>query len=167
VCNLTIGKEKYKDVEYDIEKILDRVENLRGRFLELIDKDTEAFNEVMKAFKLPKGTDEEKKIRKEKIQESLKKAALIPLETARMCAEMVELCKEVAEKGNKNSITDAGVAAIMAKAGLESAILNVKINLKSIDDDKFIETLLYEIDVLKGNIDGVMKDVEEIVSSHL
>ncbi len=166
VCNLTIGKEKYKDVEYDMEKILDRVEDIRERFMELIDRDTEAFNRVMEAFKLPKSTEEEKKIRKEKIQDALKGAALVPLETARMCAEMIELCKEIAEKGNKNSITDVGVAAIMAKAGLESAILNVKINLKSINDEKFIESLLYEIDALKNNIEEVMKDVEEIVSSH-
>ena len=166
VCNLTIGKEKYKDVEYDMEKILDRVENIRGRFMELVDRDTEAFNRVMDAFKLPKNTEEEKKVRKEKIQEALKEAALVPLETARLCAEMIELCREIAEKGNKNSITDVGVSAIMAKAGLESAILNVKINLKSINDEKFIESLLYEIDVLKSNIEGVMKDVEEIVSSY-
>ena len=167
VCNLTIGKEKYKDVEYDMEKILDRVEDIRERFMELIDRDTEAFNKVMDAFKLPKNTEEEKKIRKEKIQDALKGAALVPLETARMCAEMIELCKEIAEKGNKNSITDVGVAAIMAKAGLESAILNVKINLKSINDENFIESLLYEIDILKNNIEEVMKDVEEIVSSHV
>jgi len=167
VCNLTIGKEKYKDVEYDMEKILDRVENIRGRFMELIDRDTEAFNRVMDAFKLPKNTEEEKKVRKEKIQEALKEAALVPLETARLCAEMIELCKEIAEKGNKNSITDVGVAVMMAKAGLESAILNVKINLKSIDDKKFIESLLYEIDVLKSNMEEAMKDVEEIVSSYV
>ncbi len=166
VCNLTIGKEKYKDVEYDMEKILDRVENIRERFMELVDRDTEAFNRVMDAFKLPKNTEEEKKVRKEKIQEALKEAALVPLETARLCAEMIELCREIAEKGNKNSITDVGVSAIMAKAGLESAILNVKINLKSINDEKFIESLLYEIDVLKSNIEEVMKDVEEIVSSY-
>ena len=167
VCNLTIGKEKYKDVEYDMEKILDRVEDIRERFMELIDRDTEAFNRVMDAFKLPKNTEEEKKIRREKIQDALKGAALVPLETVRLCAEMIELCKEIAEKGNKNSITDVGVAAIMAKAGLESAILNVKINLKSINDEKFIESLLYEIDILKSNTEGVMKDVEEIVSSHV
>ncbi|HHF58636.1 MAG TPA: methenyltetrahydrofolate cyclohydrolase [Thermoplasmatales archaeon] len=167
VCNLTIGKEKYKDVEYDMEKILDRVEDIRERFMELIDRDTEAFNRVMDAFKLPKNTEEEKKIRREKIQDALKGAALVPLETARLCAEMIELCKEIAEKGNKNSITDVGVAAIMAKAGLESAILNVKINLKSINDENFIESLLYEIDILKNNIEEVMKDVEEIVSSHV
>lgn len=167
VCNLTIGREKYKDVEQDMERILDRVEDMKRRFMDLIDRDTEAFNKVMEALKLPKETDEEKRIRKEKIQDALKGAALVPLETARMCAEMIELCKEVAEKGNKNSITDVGVAAIMAKAGLESAILNVKINLKSINDEKFIESLLYEIDVLKNNTEEAMRDVEEVVSSYV
>lgn len=167
VCNLTIGKEKYKDVEHDMERLLDRVEDMKRRFMDLIDRDTEAFNKVMEALKLPKETDEEKRIRKEKIQDALKGAALVPLETARMCAEMIELCKEVAEKGNKNSITDVGVAAIMARAGLESAILNVKINLKSINDEKFIESLLYEIDVLKNNTEEAMRDVEEVVSSYV
>jgi len=167
VCNLTIGKEKYKDVEYDMENILERLQNIRKRLLEIIDEDTEAFNQVMDAFKLPKNTEEEKKVRKEKIQEALKKAALVPLETARLCAEIIEISKEVAEKGNKNSITDAGVSMIMADAGLKSAILNVKINLKSIEDEKFVDSLIYELDVLERNSRETAKDVEEIVSSYL
>jgi len=167
VCNLTIGKEKYKDVEYDMENILERLQNIKKRLLEIIDEDTEAFNQVMDAFKLPKNTEEEKKVRKEKIQEALKKAALVPLETARLCAEIIEISKEVAEKGNKNSITDAGVSMIMADAGLKSAILNVKINLKSIEDEKVVESLIYELDVLERNSRETAKDVEEIVSSYL
>jgi len=167
VCNLTIGKEKYKDVEYDMENILERLQNIRKRLLEIIDEDTKAFNQVMDAFKLPKNTEEEKKVRKEKIQEALKKAALVPLETARLCAEIIEISKEVAEKGNKNSITDAGVSMIMADAGLKSAILNVKINLKSIEDEKFVDSLIYELDVLERNSRETAKDVEEIVSSYL
>ncbi len=167
VCNLTIGKEKYKDVEYDMENILERLQNIKKRLLEIIDEDTEAFNQVMDAFKLPKNTEEEKKVRKEKIQEALKKAAHVPLETARLCAEIIEISKEVAEKGNKNSITDAGVSMIMADAGLKSAILNVKINLKSIEDEKFVDSLIYELDVLERNSRETAKDVEEIVSSYL
>lgn len=167
VCNLTIGKEKYKDVEYDMEKILERLQEIKKRLLDLIDEDTRAFNRVMEAFKLPKNTEEEKRIRKEKIQEALKKAALVPLETARLCAEIIEISKEVAEKGNKNSITDAGVSMIMADAGLKSAILNVKINLKSIEDEKFVEGLLYELEVLEKNSKETVREVDEIVSSYL
>jgi len=167
VCNLTIGKEKYKDVEYDMENLLERLQDIKKRLLDLIDEDTRAFNRVMEAFKLPKNTEEEKKIRKEKIQEALKKAALVPLETARLCAEIIEISKEVAEKGNKNSITDAGVSMIMADAGLKSAILNVKINLKSIEDEKFVEGLLYELEVLEKNSKETVREVDEIVSSYL
>lgn len=167
VCNLTTGKEKYKDVEYDMEDILERVENIKKRLLEIIDEDTEAFNKVMQAYKLPRDTEEEKKIRKERIQEALKKAALVPLETARLCADMIEISKEVAEKGNKNSITDAGISTIMAYAGLRAAILNVKINLRSIDDSRFVNSLIYELDVLEKNSEETVKDVEEIVSSYL
>ena len=167
VCNLTIGKEKYKDVEYDMENLLERLQDIKKRLLDLIDEDTRAFNRVMEAFKLPKNTEEEKKIRKEKIQEALKKAALVPLETARLCAEIIEISKKVAEKGNKNSITDAGASLIMAEAGLDIAILNVKINLKSIEDEKFVDSLMYEVDVLKRNSEETAGDAREIVESYL
>ena len=167
VCNLTIGKEKYKDVEYDMENLLERLQDIKKRLLDLINEDTRAFNRVMEAFKLPKNTEEEKKIRKEKIQEALKKATLVPLETARLCAEIIEISKEVAEKGNKNSITDAGASLIMAEAGLDIAILNVKINLKSIEDEKFVDSLMYEVDVLKRNSEETAGDAREIVESYL
>ncbi|HDO19205.1 MAG TPA: methenyltetrahydrofolate cyclohydrolase [Thermoplasmatales archaeon] len=167
VCNLTIGKEKYADVEDEMEDVLERCNNVMKRLIEIIDEDTEAFNMVMEAFKLPKGTDEEKMIRKERIQESLKKASLVPLETARLCVEIMELARVVTEKGNKNSITDAAVSAILAKAGLESAILNVKINLKSINDERFIDSLNYEMEVLERNSEDSMKSIMEIVTSYV
>ncbi|HZK41136.1 MAG TPA: cyclodeaminase/cyclohydrolase family protein, partial [Atribacterota bacterium] len=136
VGNLTIGKKKYEDVEEDIKKIISSSEKLRYELSKLMEEDVKAFNNFMATYKMPKETEDEKKIRTEKIQESLIEAAKVPLKVAYKCLEVLSLSREVAEKGNINVISDAGVAALMAEAALESAILNVKINLKMIKDEK-------------------------------
>jgi formiminotetrahydrofolate cyclodeaminase len=167
VCNLTIGKEKYLNVEIEIKDVLGKSEQLRKRLTELIDEDTEAFNDVMKAFKMPKETNEQIEKRKQAIQEGYKTAASVPLETAKTCEQILDVAIVVAEKGNKNSITDAAVSAIMAKAGVESAILNVKINLGSIKDDKFVKKISNEIDELQKNVTNKTNKIMKIVESSL
>ena len=139
VCNLTLGKKKYDDVQEDIKEIVRKSENLREQLTELIDEDTTAFNDVIKAFKMPKDTDEQKKKRSEAIQKGYKKAAMVPLKTAEVCKQTIDVAELVAEKGNVNSITDAGVAGLMGEAGVHAAALNVKINLGSIKDTSFVE----------------------------
>ena len=145
VGNLTIGKKKYEDVEEDIKKIISSSEKLRYELSQLIEEDVMAFNNFMATYKMPKETEDEKKIRAEKIQESLIEAAKVPLTVAYKCLEVLSLSKEVAEKGNINVISDAGVAALMAEAALESAILNVKINLTMIKDEKVRTELSFSI----------------------
>jgi glutamate formiminotransferase / formiminotetrahydrofolate cyclodeaminase len=151
VCNLTIGKEKYTDVEDDIKQVLRSSETLRKSLTRLIDEDTNAFNEVIAAFKMPKDTEEQKKTRSEAIQKGYQRAANVPLKTARTCKDILDLALVVAEKGNQNSTTDAGVAALMAKAGVESALYNVEINLGSIKDQSFVSKITNEITSLKEN----------------
>jgi len=167
VCNLTIGKEKYKDVQDEIKDVLKKSENLRKRLTGLIDKDTEAFNDVMKAFKMPKDTEKQKEKRKQAIQEGYKTAASVPLETARTCEKILDVALVVAEKGNQNSITDAVVSALMANAGVKAAVLNVKINLGSIKDEKFVERITVELEEIERNAvdktDEIMGIVENIV----
>ncbi len=159
VCNLTKGKERYSNVWDKMEEMLYRSEKIRRKLEILIDKDTESFNKVMEAFNLPKESEEEKEIRKRKIQEALKGAAIVPLKTARECNEIAEVAKIIAEKGNQNSITDAVASAIMAEAGLRIAILNVKINISSIKDSRFVENIGYEIDILEKNIKEKTKEI--------
>ncbi len=165
VCNLTVGKEKYKDVEKEVKKIIKQSEDLRKKLTKLIDEDTNAFNDVMKAFKMPKETEEQKKKRSEAIQEGYKSATKVPLKTAETCQEIFELAEFVAMKGNQNSITDAAVSALMAKAGVFSALLNVKINLGSIRDEKFVESISKKISDIercaKKETDKIMKIVEK------
>ncbi len=164
VGNLTIGKKKYKDVEEDIKKIISSSERLRYELSQLIEEDVRVFNNFMATYKMPKETEDEKKIRAEKIQKSLIEAAKVPLRVAYKCLDILSLSKEVAEKGNINVVSDAGVAALMAEAALESAILNVKINLRMIKDEK-IRTELYSSikEILlkeKGQKEKVLEMVE-------
>jgi len=138
VCNLTIGKEHYEAVQPTIKEVHQKSEQLRKQLTELIEKDTEAFNEVMKALRLPKESDEQKEKRRQALQKAYKNAASVPLETARTCEQVIDVTLTAAEQGNKNSISDAAVSALMAHAGVQAAILNVKINLSSIKDTKFV-----------------------------
>ena len=149
VCNLTIGKERYADVEDEMKDVLRMSEKLRRKLLKLVDKDTEAFNDVIKAFKMPKDTEEEKKVRSKAIQAGYKKAAMVPFETAEVCGKILDLAEVIAEKGNRSSVTDAAVSALMADAGVESAILNVKINLGSIKDEVFVKDMVSKLDKLE------------------
>ncbi|MCX6666873.1 MAG: glutamate formimidoyltransferase [Euryarchaeota archaeon] len=165
VCNLTIGKEKYAEVQDEIKKVLKKSEALRNKLTILIDKDTEAFNEVMKAFKMPKETEEQRNKRSKAIQEGYKVAASVPLETARTCEEILDIALVVAKKGNQSSITDGAISAIMAKAGVESAILNVKINLGSIKDEKFVKKISEELEKIEKNAADKTDEVMKIVDS--
>ena len=163
VCNLTIGKEKYADVQDEIKNVLKNSEKLRKKLTKLIDEDTEAFNDVIKAFKMPKDTEEQKNRRSKSIQEGYKTAANVPLETAKTCKKILDVALVVAEKGNKNSITDAAVSALMAKAGVQSAILNVKINLGSIKDEKFVKQISTELEEIEKKTVNKTDKILEIV----
>jgi len=165
VGNLTIGKKKYEDVEEDIKKIISSSEKLRYELSQLIEEDVKVFNNFMATYKMPKETEDEKKIRAEKIQESLIEAAKVPLKVAYKCLDILSLSKEVAEKGNINVVSDVGVAVLMAEAALESAILNVKINLRMIKDEKVRTELFSSIKEIllkeKGQTEKVLEIVEE------
>lgn len=141
VCNLTIDKKGYEEVQDAIREILHDSEKLREELTRLIDLDAEAFDEIMDAYRLPKSNFEEKAIRKEAIQAATRKASQVPMRTIELAVETLSLAKEVAEVGNKNVLSDAGVAASLASAAVESAWFNVEINLKGIDDDKFVEEM--------------------------
>ncbi len=167
VCNLTIGKEKYADVQDEIKETLKKSEQLRKDLTKLIDEDTEAFNDVMKAFKMPKDTEGQKKKRSKAIQDGYKTAAKVPLKTAKTCEKILDVALVIAEKGNQNSITDAAVSALMAQAGVESAILNVKINLGSIKNETFVKKISSELDKLRKNTVKKTKNIIKIVNSKM
>ncbi|PKK86103.1 MAG: methenyltetrahydrofolate cyclohydrolase [Thermoplasmata archaeon HGW-Thermoplasmata-1] len=167
VANLTIGKEKYAGVEKEMAMATESCKELRGKLLHLVDEDTKAFNGVMAAFKMAKETDDEKKARSAAIQKGYKEAALVPLETARTCGKVLHLAKMMAEKGNSNSITDAGVAALMARGGLRGAAMNVSVNLGSIKDEGFVKTTCEEVTLLLAESEKLENEIMEIVREKL
>ncbi|MGE5632700.1 MAG: cyclodeaminase/cyclohydrolase family protein [Caulobacteraceae bacterium] len=149
VANLTVGKKGYEGLEAEMEDIAKNAAEYREKFINDIDRDSDSFNGVMAAFKLPKDTEEQAKIRKDTIQASMKNAALVPLEVARDAFNMMTLAEKVVEKGNKNAVTDGAVAAMMARTAVLSALYNVKINLGSIKDTDFVEKLSKEVSELE------------------
>jgi formiminotetrahydrofolate cyclodeaminase len=145
VANLTIGKNGYEAVEEEMQALVRKAADLRDKLTAAIDRDADAYTEVMAAYRLPKSTDEEVALRKQKIQEAIKHAALVPLEVARDALAVIELAGSAIHKGNKNAASDGAVAAMNARTAALAAIYNVKINLSSIDDSSFVEKLGQEV----------------------
>lgn len=141
VGNLTYSKRAYKEVKQVMIELSDKAQRLKDFFTEAIDKDTEAFDRVMAAFSLPKGTDEETAARNQAIQDATKEATLIPFSVLEKAGEVAEMALTVAQKGNQNSLSDSGVAGLAAAAAAEGALYNVMINLESIEDETFKEEL--------------------------
>ena len=167
VCNLTIGKPKYAEVENEMKALLQQAEVLREKLMGLIKADIDVFNELMNAYGLPKETDIEKVARTEAIQAVLKAATEIPLECARACAKAVELSRYAAEKGSLGVISDAGAAVMAAYSGLKSAALNVYINTSSLKDRAFAEAKLKELDEILKDVDVTVEAVYQLVKGKL
>ena len=148
VANLTIGKKNYEAFDAELKEARAKAEALRAELTAAINEDVDAFNAVMGAYGLPRGTDEEKAARAAAIQAALKQATDAPLRAVKACHEVIKLSAVVADKGNINVISDAGVAVLAANAGLRSAALNVYINAKSIKDREFAEIRLGEVNAL-------------------
>jgi len=149
VANLTIGKEKYAEYEDELLVIKDKANKLYNELLDDIDRDASSFDQVMKAFKLPKETDDEKKHRSSKIQEGYKYAASVPLSIAEKIASSIDMIEYVIKNGNLNCVTDGLVALQNARSGIIGALLNVRINLGSIKDKNFVDEYVEKVNSLE------------------
>jgi formiminotetrahydrofolate cyclodeaminase len=152
VCNLTIGKKKYEEIENGMRKISVKLENYKNDFLRLADEDNKAFEQVMSSFKLPKETEEEKKTRSAKIEEATIQAAVIPSNVIETCRSVILFIKTVASKGNQNSLSDAGVAAALLKTTSEGAYLNVMINCSSMSNKTYAAEFLKKSEVVFNEV---------------
>jgi formiminotetrahydrofolate cyclodeaminase len=148
VANLTVGKKDYVHVQDDIQRLLGQSEALRRRCQELLEADVAAYTEVSKAGKMPRDTEEQKAVRSAAMQKALKNATAVPMELAEVCVAILKLCPEATEKGNVRAVSDVGVAALMAEAGVRAAALNVLINLGSIKDEAFVARERARLDAL-------------------
>jgi formiminotetrahydrofolate cyclodeaminase len=167
VCRLTIGKKNYEAVEAEMEEALHASENLRTRLTAMIQADMSVFDQVMGAYGLPKETDAEKQARSAAIQTALKAATEVPLECARACAEVIALSRVVAEKGNRNVISDAGVAVLAGYAALKSAALNVYVNTGVIKDEAFVAERLSQLNAILTGMDISTEEIYQEVQSRL
>ena len=143
VCDLTIGKEKWQDGWGIAENAMMLSVKIMSRAGELADEDSDAFDEVMSSFKLPKGTDEEILIRRNAIRSATLTATEKPYETAELALELLKILPELASKGNANAVSDVGVAGLLASAACKGALFNVDINLGSLPED-------YALDIRKN-----------------
>ena len=135
VCDLTIGKEKWQEGWDIAEKAMLLSVKIMSRAGELADEDSDAFDDVMASFKLPKGSDEEISIRRTEIRSATLKATEKPYETAELALDLLKVLPELASKGNANAVSDVGVAGLLASAACKGALFNVDINLGSLPDD--------------------------------
>ncbi|MCX8094638.1 MAG: cyclodeaminase/cyclohydrolase family protein [Caldisericia bacterium] len=155
VCGLSKGLDNH------IENLI----KLRDEFLKLSFEDEESFNFVMNAYKLPKETEEEKKIRREKIQDALKRATEIPFKSMKLANSLLSYIEILLKEGNRNAISDIGVAILCLKSGVLSSYLNVKINIKSIKDENFVNKVNFECEKIKDEIiEFCDKSLNEVIN---
>jgi len=152
-ASLTIGRPRFAAVEEQAQRIARRTADLRQRLARLCDADAEAFEKVSAAYKLPRADDAQKAIRSEAIQSALRLAAQVPLETARVCAEVLEVAEEAAPVLNQAVISDVLVSALLAHAALRAAAINVEINLASMTGAEAEARYSSELDRLSSGID--------------
>lgn len=167
VCSLSIGKKDYQSFDNELAEALKLSRTLSEGLLKRVDLDTEAFNSVMAAFKMTKQTEEEKKSRSEAIQAGFKEAVQSPLGIARECLDVLRLTNKLLGKSNTNALSDLGVASLQAYAGLEGAIMNVKINIPSIRDKNFVSETSLEVSALLEEGTRVGNNIYQYVSENI
>ncbi len=167
VCRLTIIKKQYVDVKPEFQDMRAKLDVLRNELTYLIEKDAQSFDAVMLAMKKPKTTDHEMKVRAAAIEEATKLATSVPLEVMEKTVEVMGFLPEIAEKGNVNSVSDAGVGNLMARAALEGASLNVRINLPGIEDKAFAEKLKSKMTELLSRGNGLYEKTRKIVDGKI
>lgn len=164
VGKATVGKEKFSDVQEEMEKVVSKGTELHQTLNKLVDEDTDAFNQILKAYRMSK---DEPEVRSKAIQEALIRAAEVPLQVAKISFKVLDLIFTVADRGNKNAITDAGVAALFADSAVRGALFNVKINLMSIKDEKIKSQFNHDMKEILTKLDSKREAIIKVVDAEL
>jgi len=159
VASITIGRKGFEIYEKEMLEIVQKARSLRKKLVEDIDRDSDAYSQVLEAFRLANDTEEHKNERSQAVQDGLKQAALIPLGVAKDASELLDLAGKVVTRGNKNAVTDAAVAAMMARTAILGALLNVKINLKSIKDLSFVKDVADQVQEIESRVERKEKNI--------
>lgn len=167
VCNLTLGKKGYDEVQDDMKDLLAQSEALRQELTGLLEADVAAYTAYSQAAKMPRETDEQKTERTKAVQAALVGATDVPMRIAESAVKVMDLCMPTAEKGNKFAVSDAGVAVLMAEGALRSAALNVLINLGSIKDEAFVAQKRAHLDGLLAGKGAMRDEIYDYVEGRL
>jgi glutamate formiminotransferase/formiminotetrahydrofolate cyclodeaminase len=167
VANLSAHKPGWDERWKEFSSWAEKGQHFKNQLLKMVDEDTNAFNNIMNAFGLPKGTTEEKNERTRRIQEATRYATEVPFEVMKICYDSMEVIKAMAESGNPNSVTDAGVGAICASAAVSGAFLNVKINAAGLTDNAFARKLITEGNVIQEKVKALENEILETVNSKI
>ena len=167
VANLSSHKKGWDDRWKEFSEWADKGQVIKKNLIALVDEDTRAFNQIMNAFGLPKGTDQEKVSRSEAIQAATLNAIEVPLKTMKICLESMTIIKEMVKEGNPNSVTDAGVGALCARSAIIGAYLNVKVNGSGLKDKAYMEKTMKEAEALKAAAENMEKEILQIVDNKI
>ncbi|MCF7824753.1 MAG: glutamate formimidoyltransferase [Candidatus Marinimicrobia bacterium] len=164
---LTYNKKGYEEHWEEIETLANEAQGLKDVFLKLVDEDTDSFNQVMMAMRLPKASDEQIQIRQEAIQQATILSAKIPLKVMEQSLRTIEIAGRMAKIGNQNSLSDAGVAILQAHAGLEGAAMNVLINIPGIEDKQLVQEFKEKVARLRADADTLTQDSLALINTQL
>jgi len=167
VGNLTVGKKGYEEHYADLAGMATSAQETKDELLKTVDRDTDAFNRVLEALRLPKISDEQKAFRANRLDEANREATLVPMETARSCLQAIRQALVAVRYGSRNSVTDGAVGALVARAGLEGALLNVRINLSSIKDAEFSGALESEAVRLRSQAETAIAEILSMLEKTL
>ncbi|MGQ9801572.1 MAG: glutamate formimidoyltransferase [Candidatus Saccharicenans sp.] len=167
VANLTVGKKGYESAWDRMKTVALRAQKLKDELLQAVDLDTRAFNRVMEAFRMPRATEEQIREREAAIEQANQEATLVPLSVLEKAVELAELAYEAASQGNKNSVSDAGVAGLAARSCGLGAFYNVRINLPGIKDEKFKKKTLTRAGQLINKLENRLKKLEKLMDRAL
>ncbi len=167
VANLSASKKGWEGRWKEFSDWAEKGQQLKNQLVAMVDEDTHAFNKIMDAFKLAKGTEEEKKVRTQAIQDATKYAIEVPLKVMKLSYASMQIIKAMAQDGNPNSVSDAGVGALCARAAVMGAFLNVKINASSYDDKEFVNSVIAQGAKIETDAMAAEKEILEIVHSKI
>ena len=165
VANLTVGKKGYEKSWSEMNRLASEAQELKEAFLRYVDLDTAAFNKVMAAHRMPRATEEQARFQEAALEDATREATQIPFEVLRKCDLLVDLAERAVKKGNRNSLSDAGVAALAARAAAEGAWYNVRINLPGLKDEAFRRSTAAEAGEIRRRVrlraEAVHKRIEK------
>jgi len=167
VANLSIGKSEFDEKYNELCDLAESAQSIKDELVHAVDADTEAFNEVIKAMRMPKDTKQQLEVRARAMQDGYKSAAKVPLRTAHLCRDAAGLCLRAARAGNEAVMSDAGVGALMALAGVQGAIYNVRINLPHTKDTAFVEEMSRDIGKILNETRTTSEKVQGLVDTSL